>query len=73
MQATCPYHRGTDTAPKCRRTMAIPTKDGLVATRKALKVWCIMGNDYDRKYVHLQCDLTAGVDALSAFTVERLA
>ena len=53
IEATCPFHRGTFSAPACRKTLAIPSAEGLESTMLTLMAWCVIGPDHSRKHLHL--------------------
>ena len=53
-QATCPFHRGTSTAPQCKKFFGLHRGEedlGLCILR--LKAWCLAYSLYDRKRTHL--------------------
>ena len=54
-QATCPFHRGSVTAPLCRKFIpATGPGEGEMAVAKAMaKEWCLHYDRYDRKHKHL--------------------
>ena len=56
IQATCLFHKGTSTAPACRKSRAIKTQDGTADALLWLKAWCVVGQTLDRKYKHLAYD-----------------
>ena len=69
IQATCQFHRGTHTAPLCRRTLTV--REGKAdVTLLRLKAWCLAYSQFDRKYTHLAyCPPHA--DELDVEVVER--
>ena len=60
-QATCPYHKGTPTAPQCRKFIpAISDSDEHMAAALLIaKAWCVAARDpeNDRKYKHSKSPL----------------
>ena len=54
-EATCPFHRGTATAPKCKKwhRMFAGELDHVGALLRA-KIWCVSAMDYKRKRRHLR-------------------
>ena len=51
-QATCPFHRGTETAPLCRKMFGgKASPDALLLMAKA---WCVAADQFERKYTHLR-------------------
>ena len=55
-QAACPFHRGTPTAPKCRKYIpaASASEEDMQHAKVRAKAWCVAGGTYDRKYKHLR-------------------
>ncbi len=55
VQAACPFHRGTDTAPQCRKTLQVREEgdEALSTVVRRLKGWCLLAPTVDRKYLHL--------------------
>ena len=48
--ATCPCHRGTDTARACKNFMAMRPEEEDAMCILRLKAWCVAAPQYDRKY-----------------------
>ena len=73
-QVTCPFHRGTDTAPACKKFMAMRPEEEDVMCILRLKAWCVAAPQYDRKYkrlAHIPRDEDLDGDALDQ-RVQRL-
>ena len=54
-QATCPFHRGTPTAPKCRKfhPASSSSEVDMQRAKATAKAWCLAALQFDRKYKHL--------------------
>ena len=54
-QATCPFHAGTPTAPRCRHWIPAKSRseEDMRAARVLAKAWCLAYSKYDRKHMHL--------------------
>ena len=63
-QAACPFHRGTPTAPKCRKYIpaASASEEDMQHAKVSAKAWCVAGGSYDRKYKHLRHPLPGPYD-----------
>ena len=58
-QGQCPFHRGTSTAPLCRKYFSGRKGDRSSATSLLMvKAWCIAATGFDRKYKHLEFEPT---------------
>lgn len=69
IQATCPFHRGTHTAPLCRRTLTV--REGKAdETLLRLKAWCLAYSLFNRKCTHLAY-CPPHTDELDVEVVER--
>ena len=55
-EATCPYHRGTDSAPRCRKNIpaAGDTDEDIYKAYLIAKEWCLLAPTHTRKYSHLR-------------------
>ena len=53
-EATCPYHRGTDTAKKCKHFIGVADVQEMTECEAKIKAWCIASQQYDRKRTHLR-------------------
>ena len=53
-EGTCPFHRGTIAAPRCKKTLGVTAEIGKMDTELLIKSWCTMAELYDRKYKHLE-------------------
>ena len=73
-EATCPFHRGTDTAPRCRQFIPMHGPDDHANCKLRAKVWCLAHQFYGRKRRHLryqpqldECPDPAAVEAACIF------
>ena len=48
-EGTCPFHRGTDTAPRCKKALNVTADVGRYDTFLLIKKWCVMAQQYTRK------------------------
>ena len=71
-QATCPYHKGTDTAPACKHFISFNPNDPTAATQclNKLMLWCLAAPEWNRKRAHLK--LRATESQLAGVTFEAL-
>ena len=53
-EATCPYHRGTDTAPKCKHFIGVSFVGEMPVCELKIKAWCIASQNYTRKRTHMR-------------------
>ena len=70
-QATCPFHRGTDTASQCKKFIAMQSADDKDQCILRAKMWCLSYSRYDRKYAHLGFDPTNEDVDIDADEIER--
>jgi hypothetical protein len=70
-EAICPYHRGTETATKCKKFHVVKgdTTEHIDSVRLWIKAWCIAGArpEIDRKWKHLKYDVTPDDMSLPMF------
>ena len=59
--ATCPYHRGTDSWPVCRKQFGGKASDHVLLAMA--KAWCIKGPEFFRKRTHMGFEPPADNDA----------
>ena len=66
-QATCPFHRGTDTAPRCRHFVSMRSEaaEDEEMCLRILQDWCLAYSHYDRKRTHLRHPAPAEIPSLS--------
>ena len=50
-EGSCPFHRGTATAPSCKKLVTV--RGNLNAAKRMIKEWLLRAPDYDRKYTHM--------------------
>ena len=73
-EATCPYHRGTESAPKCKKTINMTNASGdeAVKVHKLLQVWCLHSKHYTRKHKHLKWDRHPSDEELAAISLDDI-
>ena len=50
-EGSCPFQRGTATAPLCRKLVSV--RGDLDAAKRMIKEWLLSAPDYNRKYTHM--------------------